>query len=65
MEKMWDMLQELDNIEATFKKLEQRKETYNRWQEYLDLVPDMFANLDECRERMSLRCLMWRSLHEW
>jgi DNA repair exonuclease SbcCD ATPase subunit len=65
MEKMFDILGELDNIEAKFKQLEETKETYNRWQEYLDVQPDIFENLDECREAMSLRCLMWRSLHEW
>jgi DNA-directed RNA polymerase subunit F len=31
MEKMFDILAELDEIEATFKELEQRKDTYNKW----------------------------------
>ncbi len=31
MEKMFDVLAELDEIEATFKELEERKDTYNKW----------------------------------
>jgi DNA-directed RNA polymerase subunit F len=31
MEKMFDILAELDEIEATFKELEERKDTYNKW----------------------------------
>jgi uncharacterized Zn finger protein (UPF0148 family) len=65
MEKMFDVLAELDEIEATFKQLEERKDTYNKWQEVLDTSPTVFENLDECREQMTLRCLMWRSLNEW
>lgn len=50
MEKMFDILSELDKIESTFKELEERKETYNKWQEVLDTNPTVFENLDECRE---------------
>jgi dynein heavy chain len=25
----------------------------------------VFENLEDCREQMSLRCLLWRSLNEW
>jgi hypothetical protein len=31
MEKMFDVLAELDGIEATFNELEARKEKYNHW----------------------------------
>ena len=62
---MYDILSELDKHESKFKELEKTKETYNRWQEYLDVQPDIFENLEEAREHTSLRCLMWRSLNEW
>ena len=28
-------------------------------------VGDFHRKLEECREQMTLRCLMWRSLEEW
>lgn len=65
MEKMFDVLAELDGIEATFNELEARKEKYNHWQTVLDTQPKVFENLEDCREQMSLRCLLWRSLNEW
>ncbi len=36
MERLSEVLQELDAVEATFKQLEERKETYNKWQEVLE-----------------------------
>ena len=36
MERLPEVLQELDAVEATFKQLEERKETYNKWQEVLE-----------------------------
>ena len=65
MEKMFEIIQELDDIENNFKELETRKELYNDWQIVLETQPTVFENLDECREQISLRCLMWRSLSEW
>ena len=65
MEKMFDILAELDEIEAKFKELEATKEKYNKWQEVLETSPTVFEHLDDCRDQMSLRCLMWRSLNEW
>jgi len=62
---MNDVLQELDEIEKKFYKLEERKETYNGWQEVLEAQPTVFENLDACREQIQIRCLMWRSLNEW
>jgi len=62
---MFDVLQDLDEIETKFKQLEETKETYNRWQVELETNQDAFENLEECREQMTLRCLMWRSLNEW
>jgi len=65
MEKMFDILAELDEIESKFKELEATKEKYNKWQEVLETSPTVFEHLDDCRDQMSLRCLMWRSLNEW
>jgi hypothetical protein len=41
------------------------KDRYNKYQEVLETNPSVFENLEECREQMTLRCLMWRSLNEW
>ena len=65
LEKMFDVLQDLDEIEVKFKQLEETKERYNRWQMELETNQDTFENLEECREQMTLRSLMWRSLNEW
>lgn len=64
-EKKYKILEELDNIEDRFKNLEALKEKYNNWQIVLETQPTVFENLEECREQMQLRCLMWRSLEEW
>ena len=37
----------------------------DEWQEVLETQPTVFENLDSCREEMTLRCEMWRSLHSW
>ena len=64
-EKKYKILEELNNIEDRFKKLEALKDKYNEWQIVLETTPSVFENLEECREQMQLRCLMWRSLEEW
>ena len=63
--KMFDMLKKLDELEVRFKELEDRSAKYNHWQEVLQTQPSMFDNLDQLREDLSLRSLMWRSLKEW
>lgn len=65
MDKMYDIISELDGIEAKFKELEALKEKYNKYQEVLETTPTVFENLEECREQMNLRCLMWNSLNKW
>ena len=65
MEKIWGMLQDLDDIEKTFQELEARKEKYNNWQFHLEIPQDPFENLEDLRTEMNLRCLMWRSLQSW
>lgn len=65
MEKVYDILKDLDAIEANFQQLEERAATYNKWQEVLETQPTVFENLDQTREELTLRCLMWRSLNTW
>jgi anion-transporting ArsA/GET3 family ATPase len=65
LEKMFDILGEIEEIETTFKQLEETKERYNRWQIELETNQDTFENLEELREQMTLRSLMWKSLNEW
>ena len=62
---MFEVLPQLDALEATFKELESRSMKYNEWQEVLQTSPTVFDTLDELREGLTLRCLMWRSLKEW
>lgn len=62
MEKMFDILKDLSEIEAKFKSLEEESLKYNRWQEVLETQPTIFENLDQARDEITLRCLMWRSL---
>lgn len=64
-ENKYKILEELNNIEERFKHLEALKEKYNNWQVVLETQPTVFENLEECRDQMQLRCLMWRSLEEW
>lgn len=62
---MVDVLGILDEKEERFKELETRSLKYNQWQEVLQTQPTIFGELDELREHLSLRCIMWRSLKEW
>jgi hypothetical protein len=50
MDKMYDIISELDTIEAKFKELEALKDRYNKYQEVLETTPSIFENLEECRE---------------
>ena len=62
---MFEIIKELDNIEAQFKEAEATSLKYNKWQEVLETQPTVFKNLEDCREQLTLRCLMWRSLSQW
>jgi len=62
---MFEVLKNLDDLESRFKELEERSIKYNQWQEVLQTQPTVFDTLDELRESLTLRCLMWRSLKEW
>ena len=65
MERTFDILKDLQEIEDRFKKHESDAVKMNEWQEVLETQPTVFENLDSCREEMTLRCEMWRSLHSW
>jgi dynein heavy chain len=62
---MFEILKILDEKEAQFKELENRSMKYNQWQEVLQTNPTVFEELDQLREDLQLRCIMWRSLKEW
>ena len=62
---MFDILRVLLEYEEKFKALETLSLKCNRQQEVLETQPTVFENLDECREQLTLRCLMWRSLKDW
>jgi hypothetical protein len=62
---MFDILRVLLEYEDKFKALEATSLKYNRQQEVLETQPTVFENLDDCREQLTLRCLMWRSLKDW
>lgn len=62
---IFDVLRRLDALEATFKELESTAVKYNNYQEVLQMQATQFNNLENLREQLQLRCLMWRSLNEW
>jgi hypothetical protein len=62
MDQMFDIIQELDGIEAKFKELEETAEKYNNQQVVLEMQPSVFENLDDARQEITLRAQMWRSL---
>lgn len=62
---MYDILRKLDVLETTFKEMESTATKYNSYQEVLQVQATDFANLENLREALTLRCLMWRSLREW
>ena len=62
---MNEMIKQLDDKELTFKELEERSQTYNSWQQTLETPCTVFDNLEELREDLLNRCLMWRSLRDW
>ena len=62
---MNEVIKTLDGLEERFKEMEERALKYNDWQEVLQTAPSPFDGLDQLREDLTLRCLMWRSLKEW
>jgi hypothetical protein len=59
------MIKQLEAKEATFRELEARAEKYNNWQIRLETPLTTFDDLDDLREDLLNRCLMWRSLRDW
>lgn len=62
---MTEMIKQLDEKLATFKKLEATGVKYNEWQEHLGTPTTVFDNIDNLREEVVNRHLMWHSLSEW
>jgi dynein heavy chain len=62
---MFENLKKLDEIEVAFNKMNASAEKYGNWQNVLEQQPTIFENLEDCREQLSLRCMMWRNLNEW
>ena len=62
---MSTVIPQLDALEEKYKELEARSLKYNDWQEVLQTAPTSFDNLEELRDQLGMRCLMWRSLKEW
>ena len=59
------ILEQLEAKKQTFHTFEQTSEKYNDWQIKLYVPQTDFANLDECRNQLINRHLMWNSLSEW
>jgi len=49
LEKMFDIINELEEMETHFKGLEETAERYNHQQTVLDMQPTVFEFLDEAR----------------
>ena len=62
---MNEMIRQLDDKMATFKKLEETGVKYNEWQEHLNTPTTNFDNIDDLREEVTSRHLLWHSLSEW
>ena len=62
---LFDMIKVLDGLEERFKELEATSIKYNKWQEVLETQPTVFKDLEDAREQLNLRSLMWHSLDKW
>ena len=62
---MAEMIRQLDEKLAIFKKHEKTGLKYNEWQDQLSTPVTMFDNIDNLREEVTNRHLMWHSLSEW
>ena len=62
---MIEMIKQLDEKMDTFKELESTGMKYNEWQEQLGTPPTVFDDIENLREEVTNRHLMWHSLDEW
>lgn len=62
---MYDMIEQLDKKMETFKEFQERSQRFNYYQEVLGTPSTVFDNIDELREQLFNRHLMWHSLKEW
>ena len=59
------MKEELDEKILIFKEYEETGMKYNRWQEHLGTPQTAFTDIDQLREEVTNRHLLWHSLSEW
>lgn len=62
---MNEMIRQLDEKVLVFKRLEETGLKYNEWQEHLGTPTTMFDDIDQLRDEVVNRHLMWHSLKEW
>ena len=62
---MNEMIRQLDEKMIVFKRLEETGIKYNEWQEHLGTPTTMFDDIDQLRDEVVNRHLMWHSLKEW
>jgi histidyl-tRNA synthetase len=65
MNQIEEIIIKLEEKEERFKKADETAEKYNKWQECLETQPTVFEHLEQCREELSLRAEMWKSLNSW
>lgn len=62
---MTEMIKQLDEKMATFKKLQETSVKYNGWQEELRTQPTIFQNIEDLRFELENRHQLWHALHDW
>ena len=62
---MAEMIAQLDEKLKQFKELEATGNKYNEWQEQLGTQATVFDDIEQLREEVTNRHLMWHSLDEW
>lgn len=64
-EKMQEIIKQLDQKVAQFKRLDETSKRYNDWQIVLGVPQETFENLDELNKQLINRHTMWHALDEW
>lgn len=62
---MESLINDLNSKVELFKQYDETSQRYNDWQNKLSVPTTNFENLDECRNELLNRHLMWNSLKEW
>lgn len=64
-ENIYEVLNKVDDLEASFKTAYEKSEKYKEYQQVLGTEMIEFTNVDELREQLMLRVDLWRGLKEW